>query len=108
MKKFQLTFISLLALTGSACSQKQDKESATVRSVGDRCEGCEAILEYGSKKLQWIDTLPDYREAGSKMEINGTIYQSDGKTPAANVILYIYHTDQNGKYTPGKNQNGAG
>ena len=66
--------------------------------VGGPCEGCEAVFEYGSKKLSWIDTLPDFKEPGPKLEISGTVYQADGKTPARDVILYIYHTDQNGVY----------
>ena len=50
--------------------------------------------------LNWIDTLPDFKEKGPKMVINGTIYLKDGKTPAAGVVLYVYHTDQTGHYTP--------
>src|SRR5262249_1842987 len=38
------------------------------------------------------------------MEISGTIYQIDGKTPAANVILYVYHTDAKGYYEPSARQ----
>ena len=28
----------------------------------------------------------------------------DGKTPAENIILYVYHTNQKGYYAPGSNQ----
>ncbi|NJM25880.1 MAG: hypothetical protein HC859_10755 [Bacteroidia bacterium] len=62
------------------------------------CEGCEAVFEYGSKKLHSTDTLPDFHDKGDKIRIHGTIYKNDGKTPAAGVILYIYHTDQAGVY----------
>jgi protocatechuate 3,4-dioxygenase, beta subunit len=72
------------------------------------CEDCEATQEYGSKKLHWIDTLPDFGESGKKMEISGTIYKQDGKTHAAGVILYIYHTDQTGNYTKKGNETGWG
>ena len=34
------------------------------------------------------------------MEISGTIYQGDGRTPAANVFLFVYHTDATGHYDP--------
>ena len=41
------------------------------------------------------------------MEVSGTIFQRDGKTPAEGIILYIYHTDQKGKYpTTGMKQLG--
>jgi protocatechuate 3,4-dioxygenase beta subunit len=74
--------------------------------VGGSCEGCEALFEYGSKKLTSIDTLPDYKDPGPKLEISGIIYQADGKTPAKNVILYIYHTDQKGIYPQKGNETG--
>ena len=45
-----------------------------------------------------MDTLPDFNDQGLKIKVSGTIYQSDGTTPAKDVILYIYHTDQNGIY----------
>jgi protocatechuate 3,4-dioxygenase beta subunit len=34
------------------------------------------------------------------MEITGTIYRSDGHSPAAGVILFVYHTDATGHYSP--------
>lgn len=79
---------------------------AHAQRVGGSCEGCEAVFEYGSKKLTNIDTLPDFKETGPKLEISGTIYQVDGKTPAKNVILYIYHTDQKGVYPQRGNETG--
>jgi len=36
---------------------------------------------------------------GQKIKIQGTVYHHDGKTPASDVILYVYHTDQSGQYT---------
>ncbi len=78
------------------------------QQIGGSCEGCEAIFEFGSKKLSWIDTLPDFKEPGPKLEISGTIYQKDGKTPAKDVILYIYHTDQKGVYPQKGNETGWG
>ena len=50
--------------------------------------------------------MPDFKEPGPKLEISGTIYQSDGKTPAKGVILYIYHTDQKGVYPQKGNETG--
>jgi len=69
--------------------------------VGGGCEGCEAIYEspVSFDKLNEVDTLPDFNEPGPKIRISGVIYQRDGKTPAKNVVLYVYHTDQGGRYT---------
>ena len=32
------------------------------------------------------------------MIISGTVYQPDGKTPAPNILIYLYHTDMYGIY----------
>lgn len=68
--------------------------------VGGRCEGCEAIFEspVAFESLKAIDTLPGFDQPGQKIAISGTVFHSDGKTPAKDVIIYVYHTDQNGLY----------
>ena len=93
-----------------ACAQKESKksENRNDRVVGGGCEGCEAVHEYGNKTLAWVDTLPDFQEPGPKLEVSGTIFKKDGKTPAADVILYIYHTDQKGEYSQKGNETGWG
>ena len=103
MKKLEVALFLVLVTALSACSQSKQDKTSSGKLVGGGCEGCEAIFEYGSKKLNWVDTLPDYNEQGPKMEISGTIYQKDGKTPASNVILYIYHTNQKGYYSTKEN-----
>jgi len=87
-----------------ACSQNsaqnKNKPEAGSQHVGGRCEGCEAIYEspVPFEKLTEVATLPDFNDPGPKIEISGIIYLPDGKTPAAGVVLYIYHTDQEGIY----------
>jgi protocatechuate 3,4-dioxygenase beta subunit len=78
--------------------------------VGGECEGCEAIFEspVALGDLKWTDTLPGFSEPGPKMLISGIIYKADGKTPAKDVVLYIYHTDQEGKYVNKNNDTGWG
>lgn len=62
------------------------------------CEGCEAIFEFNDKKLSAVDTLVDFENQGPKLKLTGIVYKEDEKTPAENVILYIYHTNQTGIY----------
>jgi protocatechuate 3,4-dioxygenase beta subunit len=103
--KSSILFLTLTALALNSCAQKNGKpaqvESSKVRKTGGRCEGCEAI--YSSpvpfERLSWMDTLPDFNEPGPKMIISGVVYQADGVTPAKDVVLYVYHTDQTGHYT---------
>ena len=45
-------------------------------------------------------TLVSPNEPGEPMEISGTIYQKDGRTPASGVVLFVYHTDATGHYDP--------
>ncbi len=83
---------------GSSCSSSLPGQSPVARLVGGPCEGCEAVLEYEGELLMPIDTLPDFELVGEKLKVTGTIYQSDGVTPAAGVILYVYHTNTHGIY----------
>lgn len=103
--KIQITILFLTLLL-SSCGNSQNPNS--IRLIGGLCEGCEAIFEYGNKKLTSVDTLPDFLEKGPKIKVSGTIYQNDGTTPAENVILYIYHTDQNGIYGTKEGETGWG
>lgn len=88
--------ILLLILTFfSACGNAQEPRP---RLVGGPCEGCEAVLEHEGRELSSVDTLPDFHQKGPKLKLKGTIYQPDGKSPAGGVILYVYHTNQEGIY----------
>jgi protocatechuate 3,4-dioxygenase beta subunit len=42
--------------------------------------------------------LATEKDNGELMKISGTVYQVDGKTPAANTLIYLYHTDIEGYY----------
>ena len=97
--------VILLTVLLSSCVNSQDQKP---RLVGAPCEGCEAVLEYEDSELTNTDTLPDFDKEGVKIKVEGTIYQIDEKTPANNIILYVYHTDQNGIYAPNKNSKGWG
>ena len=96
----------------SSCGQTTPGKNQGVkeneRKVGGNCEGCEAIYEslIPFEHLNEVDTLPDFNEAGPKIVISGIIYRADGKTPAPNIILYVYHTDQNGIYPKKGNEKG--
>jgi len=95
--KLELSVI-LLLLVFTSCAQTNSPSKTETKLVGGPCEGCEAIYEYGTKKLTATDTLPTFDEREPKLKITGTVYQKDGKTPAENVILYVYHTNREGVY----------
>ncbi len=95
---------SIFTLITFACQAQSKKE----RPVGGPCEGCEAIGEYGDQKLSSIDTLPLYSDSQPQLKITGTVFQKDGKTPASDIILYIYHTNREGIYPKKGDEEGWG
>ncbi len=112
MKHLFLFTILSVAAALNGCGQNptvgSKKKNAADIKAGGNCEGCEAVYEspVSFKQLNNIDTLPDFNEAGTKIEISGIIFKPDGKTPAADVVLYIYHTDQKGLYSKKGNEQG--
>jgi protocatechuate 3,4-dioxygenase, beta subunit len=88
---YGITILSL-SIVGYSCAQTENYQL-----VG-RCEGCEAIFEFGKKHLNAVDTLPGFLEAETKLKITGVIYKPDGITPAEGVILYVYQTNAEGVY----------
>jgi len=85
----------------SYCSGAQD--SRTTRTIPN-CEDCEFMLEGMPASLSWRYTITTEQEPGEPLIVRGTIFKNDGKTPAPGVVLYIYHTDKDGLYSPAKNQ----
>ena len=92
----QIICISIWMITVLSCNSQI--ENNPNRIVGGGCDGCEAIFEYGNRKLSTTFTLPKFEDTEPKLKISGTVYQKDGKTPAENVVLYIYHTNREGVY----------
>ena len=39
-------------------------------------------------------------EPGDRLEVSGTVYAADGRTPIAGASLYVYQTDARGYYKP--------
>ncbi len=89
MKKLTLTLMCAATIFVGYCQK-----------IGGGCEDCELMFEGIPEQLPWQTTLASPKEEGERMIIIGTIYQKDGKTPAAGIILYVYHTDVKGEYKP--------
>lgn len=100
--KFYLLISCFFIIALSACSQP--------KKVGGPCEGCEAIYENSVpfSELPFSDTLPGYYEPGQKLLVKGRVLQTDGKMPAAGVILYLYHTNVEGIYPTAGNEKSWG
>lgn len=101
-----ISYILMWCLIITSCkSQNTEKPKAI---VGGPCQGCEAVLEYPDRNLNSVDTIEGFLSHEPKLRIEGIVYQLDGKTPAADVVVYIYHTNKEGLYTPGEGAKGWG
>ena len=111
--KIHFMMLVFIGITAASCAQSTSQQAGSNKQdiqVGGPCEGCEAIFEspVPFELLNETDTLPDFTERGQKILLRGTVFQSDGKTPAPGVVLYIYHTDETGRYrTAGQQHWGA-
>ncbi len=94
---------SLCVLNSSCQAQTNQRQRTATNIVGGACEGCEGIYEGMPQQLSWQTAIASAPEPGERLEMSGIIYQRDGKTPAPNVILYVYHTDATGHYSPAPN-----
>ena len=48
--------------------------------------------------LSWSTQIAPPSEPGERLVVTGTIYQEDGVTAASGVLIYVYHTNNQGVY----------
>lgn len=99
MKKVILLSITSLLISNLACTQ-----STKEHKLIPNCEDCELLFEGMPENASWQTVLSAPDEEGEPMTIRGVIYKRDGKTPAPDVILYVYQTDASGRYSPAPKQ----
>lgn len=58
--------------------------------------------------LSWRTKIAPEDEPGEKIIISGTVYLPDGKTPAEDIIIYVYHTNAEGVYPKKGDETGNG
>jgi len=57
-----------------------------------------SIYDHKELNLNNIDTISGFDSNVNKLKLSGTIYKSDGVTPAKDVVLYIEQADENGDF----------
>jgi protocatechuate 3,4-dioxygenase beta subunit len=102
MNKIGVGFLLIFYVT--ACTPLTAQKE---KQVGGGCEECDLMFEGMPSALSWQTSLTDAKEPGELMIISGTIFKSDGKTPAPNVVLYVYQTDNMGLYSKALGQTQA-
>jgi protocatechuate 3,4-dioxygenase beta subunit len=93
----------MTSCNGETKSNQQSEnppKSETAKIVGGGCEGCELMYVGMSEKISPEHTSIGWTEGKQKLILLGKVFQIDGKTPAPNVIVYYWHTDDKGLYLP--------
>src|SRR5690349_8470780 len=96
-----LTLQLLVSCSGQSQNTNQTTERKPANTnvkVGGPCEACDLIYFGMPQQISNTDTTIGWSEKGQKLIVSGTVFQLDGKTPAPNVIVYFYHTDNDGYY----------
>src|SRR5690606_28804142 len=73
--------------------------------IGGPFENREWIYYKIPENIDAVDTSLGWHQKGEKLLVTGTVYQADGVTPAADIVLYYYQTNAEGyyKHIPGEN-----
>jgi protocatechuate 3,4-dioxygenase beta subunit len=90
---------SLIGCAKSSAGMGEDDELKLVRANANRspdCEWCGA--KDAPEKLSWQTVIAGPNEEGAPLIISGAVFLSDGKTPAPNILVYVYHTNPQGYY----------
>ncbi len=93
MKKFLFIFC-LFHFSISCNGQKQNDSQSDLEAIDNT-----PPLYYGiPDRLASSDTSAGWKENGQRILLTGTVYKSDGRTPASNIVMYYYHTNAQGEY----------
>ncbi|WP_339614628.1 hypothetical protein [uncultured Winogradskyella sp.] len=69
-----------------------------VTSQNSDSENNSPLYDRLESQLTNTDTIPDFRSKANKLKLTGIIYESDGVTPAKDVILFIEQPDEDGDF----------
>ena len=98
-----LIFLSLLSFTNcNAQTRNEDTPTRNNEIIGGGCDGCELMYVGMPKNIHSVDTSSAWNEEGQRLLVTGKVLKLDGITPAPNVIVYYWQTDNNGHYSGGK------
>ncbi len=104
LNHFELFVFLFLFFTGCKGQTKNNtptqNEYDAKKLIGGGCDGCEIMFIDMPANISSVDTSVGWAEKGQKLLVTGKVYKIDGRTPAPNVIIYYWQTDNNGYYSP--------
>jgi protocatechuate 3,4-dioxygenase beta subunit len=92
------------ALLLPACSE-DTSASPRVRADLYDCENCEITQERDPATLSARVTLAGADEPGERLVLRGRVLTHDARAPARDVVIYAHHTNADGLYANGSNEN---
>lgn len=92
------TFPFLLGCKSSSLASAVSDDLSLIRKNAKRAgaEGMGAID--APDNVAWKTVLAKETDEGEPLIISGSVFRKDGKTPAPNVLIYLYHTNSYGFY----------
>ncbi len=91
MQKLSIIIFTITLLSGLSNCQGQTNTSGDLENSAPLYIGLPDTITPE-------DTSPGWKLKGQKLVLTGRVYQRDGKTPAADVLIYYYQTDLSGRY----------
>ena len=89
----------LLNCKSGTLAQRSDESILSLIKKNARPVGTEGMGAIDApESVLWKTVLANEKSVGEPMQISGTVYQSDGKRAAPNILIYFYHTDAEGIY----------
>ena len=102
LQRASLTAIAIPFLSNcksDTLAQKSNDDILSLIKKNARSVGAEGMGAMDAPTdVSWKTNLLNESDKGEQMLISGTVFQPDGKTPAPNILIYIYHTDIEGYY----------
>jgi protocatechuate 3,4-dioxygenase beta subunit len=103
-RRFVTCATLLIAVVG--CARAEESPRAAAQPPLPTCEWCGA--DEAPEALTWDIRIAGPDEPGEPLTVSGTVFESDGKTPAPGVILYLYHANAKGVYPKRGDETGNG
>jgi protocatechuate 3,4-dioxygenase beta subunit len=95
------TLLCLFVLLGTYAADQRNP------AIGGPCEDCELMYAGMPANIPSDIRISPAGEKGEPLVISGRIFKADAKTPSPGIILYVYHTDAEGEYSPAAGQRDA-
>lgn len=108
MRSFsKICLLILLVSTLTSCSGQtkpgrqapKSSKAGNGQIVGGGCEGCDLMYIGMPENILSEHVSSGWNEGNQKLILTGKVFQLDGKTPAPDVIIYYWHTDEKGLYS---------